>query len=496
MTERTLDVSTKRQGLNFLLGTILFLFFFQLLTEFVEAVYLFGLLGSSIPPELGMILLFLSPLFLYAFRGRISPRWINVLATILVIARAVEIALDTRGRMIVSGIGVAAALMYFAGLLSVQRSSDQRLRFASESGAAMALAIVASITFRALHSGSDLSGYGMFRLIAWVLSLGATFLIWRSSPAYEGDSDDVKTRGSRVYAFAFGLTSVIVLIYFAFTAPNVLARWAAVPHISVFAVLLIAWIGVCWWWMRHGDLKPKLLLIWGLIFAAAMTFAILPHQVVFPSSPDGGYPLLEPQISALQILPLYLMLALSPVLMLVFVGYLRGLLAEGPSLNVLAGAFGLAVLYLMVMVLAQVFTTVYDYIPFIGPFFRDEFWLVFLVPSLGAALPALLLPRTGDEPSVFSSRFRKGWLEGAAGLSVVALVGLFALTARPTPPSQAGDTLRVFTYNIRQGYDQFGERNFDGQIDLLRSKAPDIIGLQECDPARIAGGNRKQQMDL
>ncbi len=73
------------------------------------------------------------------------------------------------------------------------------------------------------------------------------------------------------------------------------------------------------------------------------------------------------------------------------------------------------------------------------------------------------------------------------GLS--ALAGIIILTAHPSPPVGEATSLRIFTYNIQQGYDDAGERNFDGQIALVQSTNPDIIGLQESDTARIAGGN-------
>jgi endonuclease/exonuclease/phosphatase family metal-dependent hydrolase len=50
--------------------------------------------------------------------------------------------------------------------------------------------------------------------------------------------------------------------------------------------------------------------------------------------------------------------------------------------------------------------------------------------------------------------------------------------------------LKVLTYNIQQGYSEAGLRNDTGQLDLLRAADADIIGLQESDTSRIAGGNR------
>ena len=55
-----------------------FLVFLQLLTDFVEAIYAFGLLGTDIPNEIITVLLFLSPLVLLFFpRG--LPKWLIVI---------------------------------------------------------------------------------------------------------------------------------------------------------------------------------------------------------------------------------------------------------------------------------------------------------------------------------------------------------------------------------------------------------------------------------
>jgi endonuclease/exonuclease/phosphatase family metal-dependent hydrolase len=481
------------QRKSLVLTTIILLFFFQLLTEFVEAIYIFGLLGSSIPPEIGMVLLFLAALVLYAFGKRIPPRWVQIFAVTMIFARSVEIALSTRGQMIVSGLGVASFLLYVPSLLAQPRTSNARKRLARAVGYGLTLAVIASVLMRSLLSGSDITAYGMFRVLTWGLAAIALYLILRTKPidkALLAHDDPAPIKMGRVYAYVLGLASVVITLYFSFTAPNVIARWAGVSWFPVFTVLLLSWILVGWWWLRQETISSRLVFWWGLAFATAMLFAILPHQVSFPPTQDVGYPLLEPKITPWHIIPLYLMLILSPVLVLVFVLHLDGLLEEQPKQGQLAGAFGLAGLYIMIMVFAQVFTTVYDYIPVIGPFFRDKFWLVFLVPSLGTILPALLPKSTQEKVEIFSATIRRDWLVAAIAMSVMALVGLSLLTARPgTPISQNAGSLRVFTYNIQQGYDDPGEQNFDDQIALIRSKAPDILGLQECDTARIAGGN-------
>jgi len=480
------------QRLKLALISILLLFFFQLLTDFVEAVYIFGLLGSSIPPEIVMVLLFLSPLFLYVFGKRIHPRWSQVFAVIAVLARAFEIFLPTRGRMIVGGIGVAAFLMYIPALLAQPRNQDERKQFTQEAGLGLTLALFASMMFRALHSGSDISTFGMFRGVTWILAGIALYLIFRAKfyTTVHTQDEPAATKMIRVHVYTLGLASVIIVLYFAFTAPNVIARWAGVPKLSVFGSLFVAWITFGWWWMKQKTISSKLILWWGFAFAATMLFTILPHQVAFPATQEIGYPLPEPQITFWQDIPLYLMLLLSPVLILVFVSPLDGLMSAQPKIRQLAGSFGLAGFYILIMVFAQVFTTVYDYIPAIGPFFRDKFWLVFLVPSLGAVLPFVLSSSKSENEHVFSPIIRRDFLIITIGMSAIALIGLTALTAHPTPPSgESSDTIRVFTYNIQQGYDDPGEQNFEDQIKLIQSKSPDILGLQESDTARIAGGN-------
>lgn len=472
-----------------MITTIFLLFFFQLITEFVEAVYLFGLLGSDIPPEIGMVLLFLSPLILFLFRNRISPRWIKVLISIALLTRAIEIILPTRGRMIVSGLGVAAFLMAFPATLSQIRLAASQRRFAQLIGYALPLALLTAVVSRALCSGSDIFAFGMFKLLTWGLTLIALVLLWHHKSFVKENARSRKPHIGRVIAYAFGITSILITLYFALTAPNVVARWAGVSHFSIYFVLILSWLIVGWWWLRRETLSVKWIFAWGLGFALLLLFAILPHQVDFPPMVNGGYPLLAPQIVSWQYVPLYLMLILSPVLLLLMVRYLDGILAEQPTLNSLAGAFGLCGGYILVMVLAQVFTTVYDYIPVIGPFFRDKFWLVMFVPALGAALPALLPLQDSQHKPDFSSALRLTWSLTALGFSLIALLGFNLLKADPDSRIEPGETVRVFTYNIRQGYNLAGERNFDGQINLIRSKAPDILGLQECDTARIAGGN-------
>jgi endonuclease/exonuclease/phosphatase family metal-dependent hydrolase len=134
---------------------------------------------------------------------------------------------------------------------------------------------------------------------------------------------------------------------------------------------------------------------------------------------------------------------------------------------------------------------VYDYIPVIGPLFRDKFWLVHLLVGIVAAAPILLVRKERFPMEVFSLEHKKSAvLRGVlVGIAVAVLSAVFLLSAQPAAPAVTPTELRVLTYNIQQGYSEDGIKNYQGQLDLIRSLSPDIIGLQESDTNRIAGGN-------
>jgi hypothetical protein len=144
---------------------ILFLFFFQLISDFVEAIYAFGLMGTGIPAEIVCVLFLLSPLVLLLPRRGISSRATILLGEAMLVSRIVAVMLDTRGKMIVSGIGVGCFMLFLPALLWNQDDQDESGGVALGSGLIVGLAL--SILFRALNSGTDIST-SWFQAIGWV----------------------------------------------------------------------------------------------------------------------------------------------------------------------------------------------------------------------------------------------------------------------------------------------------------------------------------------
>ena len=482
------EVLRERRGAAMLLYAILFLFFFQLLTDFIAAVYAFGLLGTSIPPQLAFVLLLFTPALLALARKTVPAWWVLTLGAIFLAARLLEVMLATQGRMIVAGLGTGAFLLLFPLLLwRIARNVDPSSAGVTL-GMGLALGVVMAMLARAAGSGVDVTTDGRFQAVAWALALIAAPLLWIYTDDWHFRERINRAGRSRIAGLCVGIMAVFTLYYFSLVAPNVIARWTdanylqmvglAAGMIAVLALLGTVqpglWAMISWKW----------LLGWNLLFALLLTQTILGHQLHFPASP-AAYPIPAHTATLVDAALLMGFLLLSPVLIVDFMWLIQGLVDARPSLRGLGAGFTLGALFLLVMTLAHIFTTVYDYIPLVGPFFRDKFWLVYLVASVGV-IGSLLLLHNQRLKAV-----RVPWsVAGGIAAAVVLTAALARITAAMPAISPGDGTVTVLTYNIQQGYDEVGQENLRGQLGLMQGLDADIIGLQESDTNRIAIGNR------
>lgn len=510
-----------------LLLATLFFAFLHLLTLFIEAVYTLGLLGVEIPPQIGFVALLLAPLLLLAFprwlaqRSHRLARW-TMAAALLCSSIAALLPIDWR--LLVTGLGCGAFLLGLPALLRLRPG-------AAALGGGLALAGLATAALRALHSGNLLARAPLWLAAAALLGITGLVLLRRlpDGPVYEEDPAPAWT-GSAARRYV-ALTGALALLYFAFSAPAVTARWIGANYAGVTALALLAAGLFAGLWLAlpgfAARLTPRLLFGAAVLLALALALSLLPHQPLFPSGADA-YPLPAPGPNTPAALALGLALLLHP-LVYAAAAQLGHALGAAPP-RALARAAALSAVLLLVLLLAQVFTTVYDYIPVIGPVFRDRFWIVTALP---AALLALGLWQRRPAPTVeepapqqfngdiaphatpFSPApvhtpleieapeiagvphaqpaapppARQSAPALAAIAALLALAGLIGAaqtypTAAPGPAS-----LRVMTYNIQQGYDAGGENAYAQQLALIEAQNPDLIGLQESDTARIANAN-------
>jgi endonuclease/exonuclease/phosphatase family metal-dependent hydrolase len=485
--------SPKPEARTLLYG-ILFLFFFQLVADFLEAIYAFGLMGTGIPVEMVSLLVFFSPLLLLAFSRRLPGWTLLLLGQGVLVSRIVEAMLDTRGRMIVSGLGVGCFVAFLPALLCVR---GRQRPSASTLGAGVTLGLGFSALLRVLGSGYDLSLHGPYQAIGWGLAVIASvllFVLHKPEPTpVDGRTlaNGERSSAGRTIGLSLGLTSAWVLLYFCFTAPNVIARWTGASYalvIALFTLVLCAFAFLATYIPRlYAFLTPKTLLAWNALFVVALVCTILAHQIRFPSSPDA-YPVFEPAVTFLHRVPLWLALILFPVILIDWELFTHEISISKQTPRSLGASFALSSLFLLLVLLGQVFTTVYDYIPVVGPFFRDKFWLVYLVPGTVLAL-SILLVRRGTPGDILRADRAGLFPVTMALIGLVTLAGVILTSLRPAAPPEGQVSLRVCTYNIQQGYDESGSKNYVGQLELLRQVDADVIGLQESDTNRIAGGN-------
>jgi endonuclease/exonuclease/phosphatase family metal-dependent hydrolase/F0F1-type ATP synthase assembly protein I len=473
-----------------ILYSLVFLLFFQLVADFVETIYTFGLLGTNIPPEVVSILFFFSPLTLLFFRRRLPHQGGLALAGAAALMRALEVSLDKNGKILASGLGVGILLVLLPVWLAESGADEDSA--ALEMGTGLAVALAFSIFLRALGAGSDFTL--LYPWLSWILACGVWALaVWLGRQQQpKNHSEDTWTASFGISAaLCTGILSVLAVEYFAFTSPTVLARWSGVDYRLIMGLQAIA-LGMYFTALAAGwleRLSKAVLLGWNALFLLAGSAAILSNQVRFPAV-SSAYPFDQLILSLAQQTPLLAMILLSPVALLDLERLVGELKARRPSPRWLAGGFALGALFFLIVVLGQVFTTVYDYIPVIGPWFRDRFWMVFLLAGLGMGLSVLAVRAKASPTAATSTRgvLRKVFLPVACAV-LLAAFGWVVVNQPSSAAPEEKDTLRVVTYNIQQGYSVDGTRNYAGQLAVIRSLEPDIVGLEESDVARFSGGN-------
>lgn len=472
---------------------IFFFFFLHLLTDFIGALYAVGLLGVSIPPETAVLVLFFSPAVLLFARRKLTVSGLFILGAAVLLSGAVEGMLPTRSRMLIAGVGVGLSLVFFPALIS-HLSTGNRQMAASTMGLGLALATAARILFQAWNSGVEPSGSWAATAAVWLLALlGSALLPGALQSPARSAPQQAQASFWRLAGLATGILAALCLVYFAFGSPQVMACWADASYPLLLALQSLALAAGAALILIQANgrmrLSARLIVGWNVLFVAALILAILPYQIRFILD-LSAYPWFEPQMNAglsfaAQLL-LYAAVFLAPVILLDFSLFMREIFNSGASIRRLGGAFLLASLFLLVVIFAQVLTTIYDYMPVVGPLFRDRFWLVFLIVGLALGLPILLVRQKSSEIAT---------LPAAAPVISVALIGLAALggalltAERPSPPVEAQASLRVLTYNIQQGYDAEGQKSETELLELLKQVDADVIGLQESDTARISGSN-------
>ncbi|UCG02852.1 MAG: endonuclease/exonuclease/phosphatase family protein [Candidatus Heimdallarchaeota archaeon] len=484
---------------DLLLVSILFFFFLELVSDFIEAIYALCLLTLSLNENVLSILFFFSPLLLFFFKKRNSDKALVIVGELMVVCRILTplVVQNTQIKMITSGIGVGCFLIFFPLFLQQKYMGDEELNGVNL-GLGLAIGAAMSILFRTLGSTIDITTYSLFQVIGWILAAIMAIMILgmfvtEQKMDLEGSASQKESISSlKMIGFSFGIIGILMMIYYSFASPTVISRWTEGDYFFIILLLILMLTFFVIFMTFRRDLLVKLQpwMIWlaNAVFILTLVLTIFFNQIQFPSS-AGSYPITTPPTTLIHLILLIIMLIFFPILFVDFTLISRELYNCKPSIVKLAGSFTLASLFIVVMIFAHVFTTVYDYIDIVGPLFRDMFWFVYLIVGVSVGLPALFITKRNlvfRKPSLtLGSRITS---IGIILITIGTVLAAFLTTPIPTTP-ETTNSITVMTYNIQQGYNEDGIKNLNGQLKLVKSINPDIIGLQECDTARIANGN-------
>ena len=468
---------------------IFFLFLIQMAGSLVESIYILDLMNTSLDEKALGVLFFFSPVLLLFFRKKLPVQTAWILFGLLFLARGLTPYLNTLGRMLASGIGTGTALMLFPFLMTAKAKDDSNSLPSLWISAGLALAIGFSVFLRTVNYGLDYSLLPEGGWVGWVLAAALGFLLtlldWNSS-------DKAQTNSKPVTLAVTGIFLVVGLAWFAFSAPTVIARWTEGDYrliVMAVSLLAVSWVGVSLGKSRWiENISPTWLLIWNLLFTLSLIMTILAHRVPFPQTPYSAAVVVGAP-TWLQQLPLVLLLLLFPVIFLDLRIFANRIRQSDPRPRDLIPGMLLGSLTLVILVFMHIFTNVWGYVEPVSPWFRNKFWLPYLLMAgLITLIIGLKRLSTLDYHPEPKSAFSLGW---TAFLAILFLgtAGSTLYTTRVQTFEPRNNSLVVMTYNIQQANDDFGERSYKEQLALIRQVAPDILALQESDSSRISLNN-------
>jgi endonuclease/exonuclease/phosphatase family metal-dependent hydrolase len=468
---------------------IVFLFFIQAAGTLVESIYILDLMNTNLDAKVLGLLFFFTPLLLIPFYKKFPRQLLWITFAVLLLSHGLLPTLNTANRVLASGFGTGAALSLFFLLLTSKPRGETHSQAGLWGSAGIALAVSLSVLLRTLDYGLDysLTPAGGWAGWAFGLSLG-----WMLVHLDLGSEPAAEKKAGGVTPAIVGFFLVLTLVWFAFSAPAVIARWTEGNYTLI--VITIGLLAAGWVLLSLSRpqflqrIASRILLFWNLAFTLCLTGTILAHGVPFPPTPDSAAVVVGAP-TWLQGLPLVLMLLLFPVIFLDMRVFLDQIRQAAPAPRDLVPGILLGSVALILLIFAHIFTNVWGYVKPVSLPFRGKFWLPYL---LLAGIITLLIWRAkrvepGSEKES-GGRFHWAW---ALLLGVVFLGTM--VRALPAKRIQVDATDRsslvVMTYNIQEANDGSGEKSYDRQLALIRSVSPDILSLQETDSTRISLNN-------
>lgn len=468
---------------------IFFLFLVQMMGTLVESIYILDLMNTSLDEKALGLLFFFAPVLLYSYRDKRPNLIAWILYGIFFLARGLTPYLNTLGRMLASGGGTGAGLSLLPFLLTSRRSGEPEPPSGLLVSSGLALGVGLSVFLRTVNFGLDYSLFPSGGWVGWSLGVLQGVLLTRQ----DWGGPHRPRRGARPVTLAVtGIFLCLGLAWFAFSAPSVITRWTEGDYRVIVILISVLSLSVAsislfrpGWFER---ISPTWLLVWNLAFTGSLIWTLLSHRVPFPAAPSSPAVVVDSP-SLIQHLPMYMLTLLFPVMFLDLGVFAKRIQNAKPTPRDLVPGTLLGSLILVLAVFMHIFTNVWGYVAPVSSWFRNKFWLPYLIMAL---LAALLVGRKGFKSTDEGGRIRSdfSWTGGAAlGLLFLGTVLSVVLTTRIHPFEPRDQAIVAMTYNIQGANSHLGERSAEEQLALIREVGPDVLALQESDTARVSLNN-------
>jgi endonuclease/exonuclease/phosphatase family metal-dependent hydrolase len=447
-----------------------------------------NLLHTSMDLRALGILFLMAPLLLFFVKKTAGSTYLW-LGLMIICSTVVSPLVPTAYRIFSSGIGAGSFLLWLGLYVADRKVTGYPW------GYAMAMAIMVSVALRTLGHTQDIAVTGETKYIGWLLAALAVRLLIADSisrkTSVQQNQKDVGSGNDQKLIRVLGLAGCLMLIYFTFTSPGVITRWTGASYaavILVFSGALMIWILVGRFGLLRFIVGKGWLLTWNFAFLLTLVLTLVLHTVRFPVSPESDPVMVTHEKEALHWIT-YIMLMLSPVIFVNISNFTANLKTVKPS--DLGWPFLWMVIFMIVCIFMLIFSNTWGYVGDLSRIFRNKFYLPFVISGIVMILPYIWGRAKGsaNPPVRIPEVLSRSAIVLALGMFLLSVAGIMIHKPILVRADAEKSKLTVMTYNIQQGVDLFGNKNFEGQLGLVKKIDPDILCLQESDAARISGGN-------
>jgi hypothetical protein len=262
---------------------IVCLFFVQTAGTLVESIYILDLMNTNLDEKALGVLFFFSPLLLFLFPKKRLGWMVWLFLGVLLISRGLIPYLNTTGRLIASGFGIASVLLLLPMLMTAQPRGESHTPVWSVEFRRIGAGRVPLRVFPYMESQHRHLPHAGRRMVG--LGTGGLPGMVPDSIVWDAQSKPLQpTR--KVVLPILGIYLALTLVYFAFSAPAVIARWTQGDYVAI--ILAVSLFSTGWVLLTLGKpgllerITHKFLLLWNLVFALSLTATILAHRVTFP----------------------------------------------------------------------------------------------------------------------------------------------------------------------------------------------------------------------